>query len=324
MIKLISALTVSVLLLSSCGQNESTNKIEKPLQNPVMKELTPDLARGFQQLETVCFSCHSPNANMQNKVAPTMAEIKQAYLNETDSKEDFIARFTAFVGNPSADLAIIKHAAPAYGIMPKFEFSAEELTQIGTYIYQSGIENMEWYTESFQAEKRKYKADDSKMSYVELGKKFALSTKAVLGKNLKGAIKNTGTENAVSFCNERAFSLTDSMAVRLHAGVKRVSDQPRNEINQANQMDLAYIKAGKEALTNGQKIKPKVQEIDGKMVAYYPITTNKMCLQCHGAPNEQIKPGTLAKIDSLYPTDNATGYDVNQLRGIWVVEMDKK
>ena len=32
---------------------------------------------------------------------------------------------------------------------------------------------------------------------------------------------------------------------------------------------------------------------------------------------------TLAKINQLYPNDKATGYDVNQLRGIWVVEMTK-
>jgi cytochrome c553 len=322
--KLISVLTISVLLLGSCGQSESVKTPVNPVVDSVAETVSPDLAKGFQQLETVCFSCHSPNAKVVNKLAPTMAEVKQAYLEATDSKEEFIARFTTFVGNPSADIAILKHAPPAYGIMPKFEFSKEELTQIGTYIYQSGIENTEWFSESFQEEKLKYKEDDSKLSYVALGKKFALSTKAVLGKNLKGAIKKSGTESAVSFCNERALTLTDSMALRLHAGVKRVSDQPRNEMNLANQMELDYIMAGKEALATGEKIKPQVQEIDGKMIGYYPITTNQMCLQCHGAPNEQIKPETLAKIESLYPTDNATGYDANQLRGIWVIEMDKK
>ena len=322
--KLIFALTVSALLLSSCDQNDSTKKVDEPVEVAVVEKVNPDLAKGFQQLQTVCFSCHNPNANVENKLAPTMAEVKQAYLNITDSKEDFIARFTAFVGNPSADIAILKHAPPAYGIMPKFEFSEEELTQIGTYIYQSGIEDKEWFAQSFQTEKLKYKADDSKLSYVAMGKKFALSTKAVLGKNLKGAIKKNGTENAVSFCNERALTLTDSMALRLHAGVKRVSDQPRNEMNLANQMELDYIMTGKEALAIGKKIKPQVQEIDGKMVGYYPITTNQMCLQCHGTPNEKIKPETLAKIESLYPADNATGYDANQLRGIWVIEMDKK
>jgi hypothetical protein len=49
-----------------------------------------------------------------------------------------------------------------------------------------------------------------------------------------------------------------------------------------------------------------------------------MCLQCHGIPNNQILPTTLSKIKELYPTDKATGYGENELRGIWVIEMDKK
>lgn len=324
MIKFISTLAVSALILTSCGENETTKKVDEPTKTVAVEEVNPDLASGFQQLQSVCFSCHSPNANTETKVAPTMAEVKQAYLEETGSKEDFITRLTAFAGNPSVEIAIIKYAPPTYGIMPKFEFTDKELSQIANYIYQSDIEKSDWFTNQFDTEKEKYKADNSKMSYAQLGKKFALSTKAVLGKNLKGAIKKNGTENAVTFCNERAFALTDSMAIQLHAGIKRVSDQPRNEMNIANEMELKYISASKLALSNGDKLKPQVQEIDGKMVAYYPITTNKMCLQCHGAPNEQIKPETLAKLQSLYPKDAATGYGENELRGIWVVEMDKK
>ena len=52
--------------------------------------------------------------------------------------------------------------------------------------------------------------------------------------------------------------------------------------------------------------------------------TNIMCLQCHGKPDKDILPNTLTKIGSLYPEDKAIGYGVDELRGIWVVEMDKK
>jgi Protein of unknown function (DUF3365) len=60
------------------------------------------------------------------------------------------------------------------------------------------------------------------------------------------------------------------------------------------------------------------------MTGYYPILTNAMCLQCHGKPNVDISITTLDKIHALYPDDRATGYVVNELRGLWVVEMDKK
>jgi cytochrome c551/c552 len=320
--KKIAFLFLATLTIVSCTEEVVVET--NPKQEIIITEVNEDLAKGFQHLQTVCFSCHSPNAGTTDKVAPTMAEVKQAYLENTDSKEMFVSKFVAFVSNPTAEVAIIKHAPPTYGVMPKFEFSKEELTQVANYVYQSSIEKADWFAGSFESEKAKFKPNDAALSYVALGKKFALSTKSVLGKNLKGAIKNKGTENAVSFCNESAYSLTDSMAVQLHAGVKRVSDQARNPINQANATELAYIQEGKKRMAEGKKVKPLVQEIEGKMIGYYPITTNKMCLQCHGTPNTQIKPETLAKIQLLYPSDAAKGYDTNQLRGIWVIEMDKK
>ena len=35
-----------------------------------------------------------------------------------------------------------------------------------------------------------------------------------------------------------------------------------------------------------------------------------------------FKPETLNKIHELYPDDKATGYGPNELRGIWVIEMN--
>jgi cytochrome c553 len=321
---IISALSISsVLFLVSCSSNETAN-VPKNMPTSVNTVHEADMAAGFQKLETVCFSCHSPNSNAKNKVAPTMAAIKLTYLENSNSKEEFVSKYIHFVSNPQREYALMNHAPDTFGIMPKFEFTEAELNHVASYIYESSLEEEGWYEREFKKEQTKYKADLTKLSYAELGKKFALSTKAVLGKNLKGAIKNNGTSNAVSFCNERAIVLTDSMSVQLHASIKRVSDQPRNPNNQANEAELAYIKSGKLILADGGKMKPLIQEIDGKMVGYYPITTNKMCMQCHGLPNEQIKSETFSKIQSLYPTDAAVGYDENQLRGIWVVRMNKR
>lgn len=50
--------------------------------------------------------------------------------------------------------------------------------------------------------------------------------------------------------------------------------------------------------------------------------TNGMCLQCHGTIGQEVSSETFTKIKELYPKDRATGYGLNELRGIWVVEMD--
>ena len=34
-------------------------------------------------------------------------------------------------------------------------------------------------------------------------------------------------------------------------------------------------------------------EENGQVRFYFPITTNTMCLQCHGKPEEQIQPAAM-------------------------------
>ena len=160
--------------------------------------------------------------------------------------------------------------------------------------------------------------------YLERGRQHAMATQAVLGKNLAHAIQTQGTDGALAFCNLKAYPLTDSMATSLGVEIKRVSDKNRNPGNAANEEELHYITTAKEQLSQGEEAKPEVHQADGQLKGYYPILTNQMCLQCHGKPNEDITSATMAKIRELYPADKATGYNENELRGIWVVTMDKQ
>ena len=161
------------------------------------------------------------------------------------------------------------------------------------------------------------------INYKDAGKQLAIQTKSSLANYLISSISEKGSEGAVEFCNIKAIPMTDSMSVVLGAKIKRVSDLPRNPANKANEAELAYIKKWKESNGSGEQKQPIVSEINGKMVGYYPIVTNQMCLQCHGKAYKDINDATLNKINKLYPNDQATGYLENELRGIFVVEMNK-
>lgn len=159
---------------------------------------------------------------------------------------------------------------------------------------------------------------------LEQGRSIAMQTKLALGKNLMHAINARGTAGALEFCSEKAFLLTDSMSRLLNAKIRRVSDKNRSPLNAASGNELVYIKDARASLAKGEPVKPKMEEQAGKHVGYYPIITEAMCLQCHGKPGADLSETTLTKLRQLYPNDKATGYGINELRGIWIVEMNKK
>lgn len=163
----------------------------------------------------------------------------------------------------------------------------------------------------------------SDAEYLSRGLDISLNAQSVLGKNLMKAIQEGGTEGALTFCNIQAIPLTDSTALASGVKIKRVSDRNRNPNNAANERELNYIQQAKAVLQEQGQVEPALFTDDGKKIGYYPIVTNALCLKCHGDPSSDINTPTLAAINTHYPNDKATGYGVNELRGIWVIEMDQ-
>lgn len=187
-----------------------------------------------------------------------------------------------------------------------------------------GSKNQEKENHSTKQEATKPSDNDTDFKQqAERGKSYAMGTGKVLIKNLIQALEKKGTVKALAFCNEQAYPLTDSMAVKFKATIKRVSDKPRNQKNTANEKERHIIDKYKKALGEKQNLKPVLEESGGKMQFYAPIVTNAMCLQCHGTPTTQIKPDVMSKIATLYPQDQAKGYKANQVRGIWRITFNR-
>ena len=297
-------------------------------------------------MEKHCYVCHNPTASHDERIAPPMVAIKRHYIDEDTSKEKFVADINAFIKNPTKENAKLYGAVKRFGVMPKQSFPEEDIKQIAEYMFDFDIEQPEWFEDHFKEEQGKHKGQGmgngkgkgmgmgkgmhkqqaqvnfEDLPYGERGLKYALTTKAVLGKNLMGTIQKKGTLEALAFCNEQAYPLTDSMSVVHNANIKRVSDKPRNPNNKANSIELDYINTFKKQLANQEDISPIVKEGADQVQVYYPIVTNSMCLQCHGKPNENIKPEIIKKLTLLYPEDQAIGYTTDQVRGIWSIAFD--
>lgn len=314
----------------------SVEKIENNTSHP-----------GKKLMETNCYVCHSPTASHDDRIAPPMIAVKKHYLKEGMTKEQFIGDMQEWIKNPTEENAKMFGAVKRFGLMPKQIFPKETIKQIADYMFDYDIEQPEWFEEHFNSEKGKHQGQGQGMGkgkgngngkmlhkqqvevnfntlpYAERGLNYALSTKAVLGKNLMTKLQKNGTIDALKFCNTKAYPLTDSMAVVHNAEIKRVTDKPRNLNNQANSTEKMYINTFKELTLNGEEIEPIVKEVGTKVQVYYPIITNTMCLQCHGKPNDMIKKETMNAIAQLYPNDEAIGYDINEVRGIWRISFEQ-
>lgn len=170
----------------------------------------------------------------------------------------------------------------------------------------------------------KYEIVKEATAQTEKGQEIALDTKMALGKHLIGKMTNGGTLEALAHCNVKAIPVTDSMSTVLKAEVKRVSNKPRNVNNRANNEETEAINKFQTALDNSAMPPPIVMENQYQYRGYYPIITNQMCLNCHGKYGETLSEEVATKINDLYPYDQATGYDLNQVRGIFVVEWNKQ
>lgn len=160
-------------------------------------------------------------------------------------------------------------------------------------------------------------ADDT--GQMKIGKEVADSVGSVLKGNLMKAMGEGGPVNAVEFCSTRALPLTEAFNGKYGVSVRRTSDRLRNPANAPTALEQQVIADYRAAQAAGTPPVPMVVlDAEGRKVFFAPIFTGGPCLICHG--NEANMDESLrAKLTELYPEDNATGFNIDELRGIWSV-----
>lgn len=286
------------------------------------------MAAGFRALEAACFSCHSPDPGAAQPIAPSMAALRRHYLADHPDYPAFRDAIVAFADDPAADNARLPGAVERFGLMPRLSLDEEVLKDAAYFLYHAELDAPGWFDTRYAARKRRRAGESAPAlqtpaDYRRHGQQLAMRTKTALGSNLKKALREGGPVHAVGFCKTRANPIADEMSTKLQASIRRVSDRPRNPANAASEVELAYIRQFRDALAAGEKPGAAIRDAGERMVGYYPIVTNGLCLQCHGTVGTDISPATDAVIRREYPADRATGYAENELRGLFVVSMDK-
>ena len=138
---------------------------------------------------------------------------------------------------------------------------------------------------------------------------------------LVGAMKAGGPMNAIGACNDKAPGIADEASAN-GWDVGRTALKLRNAGNQADEWELKVLnmfEARKAAGENpGQIDHAEVVDLNGKKEFRFmkAIPTGDVCVSCHGAT---LKPEVAAKLDELYPTDEARGFSKGDIRGAFTL-----
>lgn len=148
---------------------------------------------------------------------------------------------------------------------------------------------------------------------------FGGALKDALGK----AMQEGGPAKAIEACNQVAPHIARDQSAKHGWEIGRTSLKTRNDANAPDAWErkvLESFEARKAQGENAEKIEhAEVVTENGKQYFRYmkAIPTGEVCLKCHGT---EIDPALKAKLDSLYPNDQARGFKLGDIRGAFTVK----
>ncbi|MFU8860532.1 MAG: DUF3365 domain-containing protein [Cyclonatronaceae bacterium] len=155
---------------------------------------------------------------------------------------------------------------------------------------------------------------------IEAGKEMVTETFAAISNALGTAMTRGGIPHAIQYCNTVAIDLTDSVSTQYNVEVRRATHKPRNPNNRANEMEMASIEAYMQMISEGAELTPRLAYQENSVIYHAPLRLMTFtCLSCHGSKEEDILNEDYAIIQQYYPDDEATGFELDELRGIWSV-----
>lgn len=149
----LSLALLMLLLFSNCGNVLSDN-------NSTPHSITEESIKQIDSLELIhntCFSCHNPNLEIDNRLAPPMFKVREHYLTDSITKKEFVESVWNFVRNPSEELSIMPGAVRNFSLMPKQNFKEEDVKIIASYLFDNDVSSDSWYSKWDSVSKKRNK-----------------------------------------------------------------------------------------------------------------------------------------------------------------------
>ena len=142
-----------------------------------------------------------------------------------------------------------------------------------------------------------------------------------LGAALKKEIAASGPDGAVTVCRDLAPAIAGELSRKFGGRVTRVSLKIRNPLlGTPDAWEQQVLVEFDRRAAAGEKIESleysdSVDEPRGRYFRYMKaIPVQPLCLSCHGAGGN-VSDQVRARLAIEYPHDNATGYELGQVRG---------
>lgn len=145
----------------------------------------------------------------------------------------------------------------------------------------------------------------------------AIAAKDALVERLSGqlvrAMSTKGPAAAIEVCSNEAAKIAEAVGEKHGVKIGRTALKLRNPANEPPE----WVKP----LLEEPSAEPQIVELPaGHTGVLLPIKLQAKCMTCHG-PTDQIPDAILAQLAEHYPNDQATGFQVDDLRGWFWVEV---
>lgn len=129
------------------------------------------------------------------------------------------------------------------------------------------------------------------------------------------ALREGGPERAIEVCRLRAPEIA-RLTSTSGAVLGRTSHRLRNPENAPKPWMSQFLGA---YLAHPEDDEPRAVRLSSNEIGYVePIHMKGICMKCHG---DRIKPEVQARLQALYPEDEATGFENGGFRGMFWVEL---